>query len=66
MTCQPHDWKVTGERAPHVDFTYKRSNLRHDHCYVDAIYVRCAQCKQWGFRNGTRPDSRVVYTWSRT
>lgn len=64
MTCSPHDWKPTGERDIHVDITYKRTDGRHDRCLVDAIYVRCARCRQWGYRNGQRPESRVVYTWS--
>ena len=59
--CDPHQWIATGRREPHV-------NIPPWNLPVD--YVRCAVCRQNGFRRSwarnalTGLTSRVVFTWS--
>jgi hypothetical protein len=60
MTCDPHEWRETGRRDTHVEFTHIL-NGQHVTRRCFAIYVSCRACKQVGFR---KPASRIVYTWA--
>lgn len=53
--CSPHEWKETGERRPHVE------GAIFIHGTSVAIYLRCAKCRQNGFRF---VGKRLIYTWS--
>lgn len=53
-----HDWRPTGREGVHVEFPTKTNGWRR----LYAGYVRCAKCRQDGFR---KRSSAVVYTWRR-
>lgn len=53
-----HSWKPTGKEGIHTSFPTKTNGVYH----LPAIYVRCENCGQMGFR---KPGSLVVYTWAR-
>lgn len=55
-----HTWVETGRSDLHVEFPTKTQGVRK----LNAVYVRCANCGQVGFRNANNPGSKVVYTWT--
>lgn len=59
--CSPHFWRATGRVEVHIEGKF--GDPTKPKVELIAHYVRCALCRQMGFKR--HPTQTVIYTWRR-